>query len=312
MRFLSSRLARALCGLFVFYTLVSNAGPAIAHDQGNGPQATPSQNDLMPPARLGAVEWTPQELACQGAVVVTGHRGGLGLGTRQFDGRRYTENTIAAFRYALGTLGACAVETDVRRTCDHVLVLNHDAGWWRTTNAVGRVGRKCFPYVARHHANSGDPIATYRAMLEAMTNDPSCYRQVELKSVLATSDLQQLLDLDASLVKDPSCVLFTSMELNRLKALDDLSSQVATGFIAPTNHLPDLDSIPAFVDLVMVSSSAVNNDFVLRAHARGLFVSARDVNTVETFNTMRTLGVDRVVTDSVAAVAPAMSGTVGQ
>ncbi len=62
-------------------------------------------------------------------IQVIGHRGAAALAP---------ENTWAGFDLALG-LGVDAIETDVRATCDGVLVLLHDERLDRTTDGQGQV-----------------------------------------------------------------------------------------------------------------------------------------------------------------------------
>lgn len=286
------------------------ASPALAESATPAPlRATPANNDLLPPR--ANITWTPREQECQSAIMITGHRGGLGVGTPTDDGVRYTENTIPTFWRALVHYGVCAVETDLRRTCEGALVLNHDSRWNRTTNATGRVKARCLPYVQRKHADSGAPIATLAAFLTDLRETPSCYRQIELKAALTTADLQTMLSLTHEAVKDPSCVLFVSGSLTRLGRLDSLDPQVATGWLISDASLPDLSRVPSFVDLVMVDSRNLSAGFVAQAHQRGLMVSARRVNTAETLAQMAALGVDRVQTDHAAQVTAVQARQMG-
>lgn len=63
---------------------------------------------------------------------------GILLGCHRGDRVHYPENTMAAFQAAV-ELGLDAIETDVRRTKDGVLVLIHDRDVARTTNGQGLV-----------------------------------------------------------------------------------------------------------------------------------------------------------------------------
>lgn len=74
------------------------------------------------------------KLTHHGKMMVAAHRG---------DSDHFPENTMAAFHAAL-TAGVDMIETDVRMTCDGVLVLMHDKSVDRTTDGTGVVAEMTF------------------------------------------------------------------------------------------------------------------------------------------------------------------------
>ncbi|MBL8825865.1 MAG: alpha/beta hydrolase fold domain-containing protein [Planctomycetaceae bacterium] len=81
------------------------------------------------------------------------------------------ENTLASTRQAI-TVGATAVEVDVRTTKDGLLVLSHDATLDRTTNGKGPIGERTLAEIRQLDAGShldrrfaGEPVAALNDVL---------------------------------------------------------------------------------------------------------------------------------------------------
>lgn len=123
------------------YALVGNASFAMSHSEFRAAHAPPKY---------------------AGEIVAVGHRG-----TTKYA----PENTIAAHEAAL-SLGARAIEIDVRMTADGHFVVMHDASVNRTTNGRGRVSKLTLAEIRRLDAGSwfgpqfaGERVPTLREAL---------------------------------------------------------------------------------------------------------------------------------------------------
>ena len=110
-------------------------------------------------------------------ILLGGHRG---------DKTNYPENTMSAFRSSL-EMGIDAIETDVRMTCDGVLVLIHDRDVVRTTDGEGFVDEMTLEELRRLDAGSwkgekfaGERIPTVVELLE-LVKDSQMIINWELK-----------------------------------------------------------------------------------------------------------------------------------
>ncbi len=110
-------------------------------------------------------------------MLVAGHRGAR-VG--------WPENTVAAFKYAI-SVGCDMVETDVRQTKDHELVLMHDALVDRTTDGHGRVQDmtlnefRSLNAAAHVEGFAFEPPATLKELLELTAAHPSLLLNIEIK-----------------------------------------------------------------------------------------------------------------------------------
>ncbi len=78
---------------------------------------------------------------------------------------KYPENTLLAFREAI-TLGADAIEFDVRQSKDGELVIIHNSNVDNTTNGNGEVSKLTFSKLRTLDAGRGERIPTLREVLE--------------------------------------------------------------------------------------------------------------------------------------------------
>ncbi|MBR4443641.1 MAG: hypothetical protein IKS52_10285 [Clostridia bacterium] len=110
-------------------------------------------------------------------MLVAGHRGAR---------RIRPENTMTAFRYAIDA-GVDMVETDIRQTKDHQLVLMHDERVDRTTDGTGRVRDLTFADFRRLNAAAHDEgfapecPPTLEELLELVAAHPTMLVNLELK-----------------------------------------------------------------------------------------------------------------------------------
>ena len=110
-------------------------------------------------------------------MLVAGHRGAR---------RIRPENTMTAFKYAMDA-GVDMVETDIRQTKDHQLVLMHDAKVDRTTDGTGLVRDFTFAEFRRLNAAAHDEgfapecPPTLEELLEMVAVHPTMLINLELK-----------------------------------------------------------------------------------------------------------------------------------
>ncbi len=109
--------------------------------------------------------------------LVAGHRGERFLSP---------ENTLTAFKRAID-YGVDMIETDVRMTKDHEIVIMHDEGVERTTDGVGLVKEMTLAEFQTLNAANGfekfprEAPPTLEAFLDLVENNPKLLINVELK-----------------------------------------------------------------------------------------------------------------------------------
>lgn len=106
---------------------------------------------LIPAVTMSAAPESPDR-----RVVLVAHRGGFDHG--------YPENTLAAFRHAIGS-GVEAIEIDLRATRDGELVVIHDETVDRTTDGRGEVAEASLAELRRLDAGGGERIPTFEEVL---------------------------------------------------------------------------------------------------------------------------------------------------
>ena len=111
-------------------------------------------------------------------VTVAAHRGWRG---------KYPENTMRGFREAL-ELDIDAIEMDVHMTCDHHIVVCHDADISRTTDKSGRIFFMTLDEIREADAGvkfgeefKGEKVPTLEEFLELMATRPDVKVLLELK-----------------------------------------------------------------------------------------------------------------------------------
>ncbi len=127
---------------------------------------------------------------------VVGHRGNRA---------HAPENTIESFAQAV-TLGADAIEFDVRLSADGIPVVHHDASVARTTGGTGEVSRMTFAELRKLDAGSkftadggrtfpyrgaGQRIPSFEEVVEAF---PSTALLIEIKDPLAATSIRKILE----------------------------------------------------------------------------------------------------------------------
>jgi len=224
--------------------------------------------------------------------LVTAHRG---------SSLKAPENTMSAIIQAVND-GADIIEIDVQLTSDGHVVLNHDrtlskvAGVSRSVPDMTLEGIKAID-VGRRFSKSfvGERIATLEEVIEYMSEvDAKIKLNIELKDYEKTPVIvQAVLDI----LKEHEFterIVITSTSRSRLAAVRETNPAIQIGLIVTyiTRDLWSLD-----VDFYSVSSTILNEAFIIRARSYGRDVQVWTVNDTESMMRYTSMGVSSIVTD---------------
>ncbi|MBA3288120.1 MAG: glycerophosphodiester phosphodiesterase [Acidimicrobiia bacterium] len=203
--------------------------------------------------------------------------------------RAERENTVAAFRRAV-EMGADAVELDVRRTADGLLVVSHDPV----------VDERII--VATDAADLPEHVATLAEALDACSG---LRVNVEIKNDAAEPDHDPD-DLVADLVvaaleasgRDPTSLLISSFRLATVDRCRAVDPAVPTAWLV----LAVADHVPAMLverghAAVHPWVGSVDEALVRRCHDLGLQVNVWTCNDAEQAAVLAGWGVDGICTD---------------
>jgi glycerophosphoryl diester phosphodiesterase len=214
--------------------------------------------------------------------VVIGHRGAAG---------HEPENTLRAFRRAVA-MGAHAVELDVYRVEDELVVL-HDDSLERTTNGTGLLAEHSLAEIRRLDAGEGEQIPLLSEVFAAI--GPSIGVNVELKGEGTGERLVGYLQTHAA---DRGGVLVSSFKRQELAAYKNTGGGAALGLLFGRSeeglfeHLEALDPYAVHLSVRLASRALVRR---IRARDRRVFVYT--VNELAVLDRLRRAGVDGVFTD---------------
>lgn len=226
--------------------------------------------------------------------LVIAHRG---------DHRRVPENTPEAIR-AAGEAGADWVELDVRVTADGRTVLNHDEEAGGLVVAGSTVGDL-----------QAVGVATLRDGLQAAAG---LGIDLELKAPLPGDPLHSIFQEDgAGLVEAVAAdlegwdgpLMISSFWLPFLEAAKQMDRRWAIGVLTAHSFDPDGMLAATIGDgndyaAVVVEDPSVSEDLVVRVHSFGAAVFVWTVNDPDRFQKLSGWGVDGIITDDPAGVAP--------
>ncbi len=228
--------------------------------------------------------------------MVVAHRG--------FSGR-FPENTLRSFREAL-QLPIDAVELDVRRTKDGVLVVIHDPTVDRTTNGRGRVADLTWDELQRLDAGAwkgsefvGERIPRLEEVLKLI--DGCVVVFVEIKEVGTEADIVATLGrLDAF-----DWVKIGSFYPSAIATVRQLAPNLPCSLIGGAKVGESNETFKAFVqealrcgaNSVTVNYPALTPERIRYCHQRGLFVGTWTVNNAELAEKMTAMGVDAIASD---------------
>ncbi len=224
---------------------------------------------------------------------------------------REPENTLPAFALAVEQ-GADALETDLRFTRDHEIVLIHDATIERTTNGRGRISEMTLAelqtFRTRRPGNgssgglSNEPIPTLRALIEATEGQVPLLLELKDDKFLQRERAQQLVDLlaETEMLARGSVVSF---HFERVQAVQQVQPDLAVGLITTWNPLPvgEAQLLGPLWPLIFA-----NPLYTRWAHARGKFVCPLDPTPEPRVAGYLRLGVDALLANDPAGVLAAI------
>jgi glycerophosphoryl diester phosphodiesterase len=229
------------------------------------------------------------------------------------------ENTVAAFLEA-ARQHADAVELDVRRTRDGVLVVAHDATWARTTDAA-----QVLPGRAPWRVEDLTLAETRRLDAGSWAGPDFAGQRVptlaEAFEVLRPTGLDVLVELKApdrhtvpALVRElattrlvPGRVTVQSFDAGAVRAFRHALPSVRVGVLFRGVSRSRVRAVAGWADLVNVHHAWLHRGLVEEAGAHGLACLAWTVNHAGAVRRLLDLGVDGVVTDRPAEIRAALA-----
>lgn len=229
------------------------------------------------------------------AAAIIGHRG---------DRSMAPENTMPALELALDELAY--VETDVRLTRDGVPVLFHDTDLERVAGRDGRIEDLDHDDVRRLDVGAwyssdwaGERVPTLDEFLVALAERDEARALVELKAAWTPEEVRRVVDLVERHGLRGRVVL-QSFSIETLQSVQRVSP--TTPRIMLIRELP-ADPVPLAEQLGVIgfgttaASVTAAPDAVDLAHAAGIAVLCYTLNTQDTWEQVRALGVDGIITD---------------
>lgn len=204
--------------------------------------------------------------------------------------RAQRENTVAAF-HAARTLGAHAVELDVRLTADAVLVVHHDPRLGASGTPITHVPRRLLPADVPTLDEALDACAGMWVNVE-IKNDPAepDFDPTDHIAELVTHSLAQRNEHQRWLISS-----FRFETVNRCRLVEP---RIATAWL--TVEIPD-DTIARLQRFghraVHPYYASVTHDFVERSHAAGVQVNVWTCDEPEAMCRLADWGVDGICTN---------------
>ena len=214
-------------------------------------------------------------------MIKVGHRG-----ARAYE----PENTIRSFKKAI-ELGVDAIELDVRKTKDNVVVVIHDANIKRTTNGEGLVSELSLEQIKRFDTDKGEKIPTLKEAFDFLGKKVIVF--VELKETGIEKDVLALVK-SAGLEKNVVIVSFLEEALKKIRGLN---SEIETGLIYARHKNPLKTALELKAQWLLGLYRFTHTTNVQKAHENGLKVVVWTVNTSEEAAEMARKGVDGIATD---------------
>lgn len=220
------------------------------------------------------------------------------------------ENSLEAFALAM-ELGADAIELDVRRTADGVLLVVHDATLDRTTGATGVIARLSGPKVARARQANGEPIPRLEDVLRRF---PSVEITVDVKEPGAADDVVRLI---RSLGRVEATILYVE-DGTDTEAFRGYEGRRATSTMQARRLAADLDwlsaarprEIPEVVHTPLRDGRTpiVTREFVRRVRESGRSVQVWTIDDLATAAKLAASGVDGIITNDVRGMRALTGG----
>ncbi|RLE58444.1 MAG: glycerophosphodiester phosphodiesterase [Thermoprotei archaeon] len=216
-------------------------------------------------------------------MIIIGHRGAAGY---------EPENTIKSILKGI-ECGASAIEVDVRRTKDGIMVLMHDETVDRTTNGEGKVSELTLAEIKCLEAGKGERVPTLFEVFELL-KERNVILLVELKEIGYEEEV-------VSMIKDFNMlnrVYITSFHKSALNRVVEIEPNMKTGLIFSSNTLRNMKIAEKLnVDVIVPKYQLVNRNFLRSCRRLGFKVFVWTVNRAIDVVKFYRLGVDGIVTD---------------
>jgi len=228
--------------------------------------------------------------------IVIAHRG--------FSGR-YPENTLRSFQEAL-KLPIDAIELDVRRTKDEVLIVIHDETVDRTTDGKGRVRDLMWKEIQKLDAGSwkgekfaGEGIPRLEEALELIGGQKGVF--LEIKEPETTEQVIETLRRFDAL----SWVKIGSFHPQAVAMSKKLAPEISASLIGSAKVGASDENFAAFVsealrcgaNSITVNYAGLSPERIFRCHQRCIFVGTWTVNDADLAKRMIRMGVDAIASD---------------
>lgn len=220
-------------------------------------------------------------------VSIIAHRGGA---------REAPENTLAAFRQAVGT--GYAIECDVRLTKDGRVVVFHDETLERTTNGQGRVADKDLRELQALDAGGGEKIPSLVDVLELIDGRAPAIIEVKCKEWgseahrMASALVHEIRAINAT-----SSVVVASFNSVVLYHVKRMMPKVLRGLVFAKRSFFASKLWLSEPDLLMPDHHLITKDFVECMHANGYRVLPWTVDDVKDASRLIEHGVDGLITN---------------
>ncbi len=208
------------------------------------------------------------------------------------------ENTLEAFKEAI-RMGADAIEFDVRRTVDGVLIIHHNLLAPRSRR---RVGNLTYEQLLTEYRSKGIHLPTLEEALLLCSGKIAL--DIELKEAGYEEDIMVLVDR----YFDPKHVVFTSFLDSAILHIKHLRPQALTGlliglhvpasFLTRSHQLLSLSRIRrSQADFVAPSWKLVQLGYIRRMRAAGIPVVVWTVDRVAVADKLAGLGVAGIISN---------------
>ena len=221
------------------------------------------------------------------AILSIGHRGACGY---------EPENTLRSFRKAI-ELHVDMIELDVHICKTGELVVIHDASVNRTTNGKGVVKDKTLEELALLDAGKGEKIPLLKEVFDLIQRKAKI--NVELKGKKTARPVIELIQDDVDhkgWTYDD--FLVSSSDLNELSEVAKINREVKMG-VLPSKSVRDVIESAAALQAFSVHPhlQMVTEEFVEKAHHKGMKVFVWTVNRPKEIQRMKSLKVDGIFSD---------------
>lgn len=217
---------------------------------------------------------------------------------------RYPENTLLSFKEAIN-VGADAIELDVHKTKDNVLVVIHDEKVNRTHRGKGYVKDYTLEELQRlkhksikYYFNRETVIPTLEEVLNIFKSNKMLIN-IEIKNdKISYQDIEQDVINMVKKYNMQSRIILSSFNHNALIRCKEIDSTIQTGML----YSKPIKNIGEYarrfkVDALHPSALLVNEEYIKEAHKYNLKVNTYTVNVPEMMEMLKKWNIDGIITD---------------